>query len=158
MPRPQNVRGYKSPTHAHAHAHARANGRADGRERQLIYGRNKTLMQCGFRCFVDLTLFFLFMTEHSLTYFKATGARVVKDSRTGEEAPRVRILPRAVTICSPVSLSLILFDQLHLRLHLSLTRGCRWGTKRDFITSFLHLLLCSPLPSGTCRTLGLSIP
>ena len=42
--------------------------------------------------------------------------------------------------------------------HLSLNRKGRWGTTDDFITSFLHFFPCSPLPSGTSRTPGLSIP
>ena len=33
----------------------------------------------------------------------------------------------------------------------------RWGTADDFATSFLHFP-CSPLPSGTCWTPGLSKP
>ena len=41
--------------------------------------------------------------------------------------------------------------------HISLNREGRWGTTDYFATSFLHLP-CSPLPSGTCRTQGLSIP
>ena len=41
--------------------------------------------------------------------------------------------------------------------HLSLNRDGRWGTTDDFATSFLHFP-CSILPSGTCRTPGLSIP
>ena len=41
--------------------------------------------------------------------------------------------------------------------HLSLNREGRWGTTDDFATSFLHFP-CSPLPSGTWRTPGLSIP
>ena len=40
-------------------------------------------------------------------------------------------------------------------LHLSLNRGGRWGTAEDFTTSFFHF---SPLPSGSWRTPGLSIP
>ena len=45
-----------------------------------------------------------------------------------------------------------------LSSHLSLNcEGC-WGTTDDFTTSFLHFsLFSSPLPSGTCRTPGLSI-
>ena len=39
----------------------------------------------------------------------------------------------------------------------SLNREGRWGTTDDFATSYLHFP-CSPLPSGTCRTPGLSIP
>ena len=39
----------------------------------------------------------------------------------------------------------------------SLNREGRWGTTDDFATSFLHFP-CSLLPSGTCRTPGLSIP
>ena len=46
----------------------------------------------------------------------------------------------------------------HHRHHLSLNRGGRWGTTADFATSFLHFFPCSSLPSGTCRTPGLSIP
>ena len=34
----------------------------------------------------------------------------------------------------------------------------RWGTTYDFATSFLHFFPCSPLPSRTRRTPGLSIP
>ena len=41
--------------------------------------------------------------------------------------------------------------------HLSLNRGGRWSTTDDFATSFLHFS-CSPLPSGTLQTPGLSIP
>ena len=41
--------------------------------------------------------------------------------------------------------------------HLSLIRKGRWGTMNDFATSFLHFP-CSPLPSGTWRTPGLSVP
>ena len=44
----------------------------------------------------------------------------------------------------------------HLLLHLSLYRGGHWSTTDDFKTSFLHFSL--PLPSGTWRTPGLSIP
>ena len=40
--------------------------------------------------------------------------------------------------------------------HQFLNREGRWGTTDDFATSFLHFP-CSPLPSGTCRTPGLSI-
>ena len=49
------------------------------------------------------------------------------------------------------------FPYHHHRHHLSLNRECRWGTIDDFTTSFLHFP-CSPLPSGTWRTPGLSIP
>ena len=45
-----------------------------------------------------------------------------------------------------------------LHLHPSLNREGRWGTSDDFTTSFLHCVLCTPLPSGTRRTPGLSIP
>ena len=45
----------------------------------------------------------------------------------------------------------------HHHHHQSLNREGRWGTTDDFATSFLHFP-CSPLPSGTCRTPGLSIP
>ena len=41
--------------------------------------------------------------------------------------------------------------------HQSLIRKGRWGTIDDFATSFLHFP-CSPLPSGTWRTPGLSVP
>ena len=41
--------------------------------------------------------------------------------------------------------------------HQSLNSEGRWGTTDDFATSFLHFL-CSPLPSGTCWTPGLTIP
>ena len=44
----------------------------------------------------------------------------------------------------------------HHHHHQSLNREGRWGTIDDFATSFLHFP-CSPLPSGTCRTPGLSI-
>ena len=45
-----------------------------------------------------------------------------------------------------------------LNLHLSLNRvGC-WCITDDFTTSFLPILFCSPLPSGTWQTPGLSIP
>ena len=47
--------------------------------------------------------------------------------------------------------------QLLYHLHLSLNREGRWGTTDDFTTSF-SIFLCSPLPSGTWRTPGLSIP
>ena len=49
------------------------------------------------------------------------------------------------------------FPYHHHRHHLSLNRECRWGTIDDFTTSFLHFP-CSPLPCGTWRTPGLSIP
>ena len=43
--------------------------------------------------------------------------------------------------------------------HQSLNREGRWGTTDDFATSFfLSIFPCSPLPSGTCRNPGLSIP
>ena len=45
----------------------------------------------------------------------------------------------------------------HHHHHLSLNREGRRGTTDDLATSFLHFL-CSPLPPGTCRTPGLSIP
>ena len=45
----------------------------------------------------------------------------------------------------------------HLHLYLSLNRGSRWGTTDDFKLVF-SIFLCSPLPSGTLRTPGLSIP
>ena len=45
----------------------------------------------------------------------------------------------------------------HYHHHQSLNREGRWGTTDDFATSFLHFP-CSPLPSGACRTPGLSIP
>ena len=41
--------------------------------------------------------------------------------------------------------------------HLSLNREGRWGATDDFTTSFFHFP-CSPLPSETWRTPGLSIP
>ena len=41
--------------------------------------------------------------------------------------------------------------------HLSLNREGRWGTTEDFATSFLHFPR-TPLPPGTWRTPGLSIP
>ena len=44
-----------------------------------------------------------------------------------------------------------------LHHHLSLNREGRWGTTDDFATSFVYFP-CSPLPSGTCPTPGLSIP
>ena len=44
----------------------------------------------------------------------------------------------------------------HHHYHQSLNREGCWGTTDDFATSFLHFP-CSPLPSWTCRTLGLSI-
>ena len=40
--------------------------------------------------------------------------------------------------------------------HQSLSREGRWDSIDDFANSFLHFS-CSPLPSGTCRTPGLSI-
>ena len=46
----------------------------------------------------------------------------------------------------------------HLILsHLSLNGEGRWGTTDDFSTIFFHFP-CSPLPPGTWRTQGLSIP
>ena len=45
----------------------------------------------------------------------------------------------------------------HRQHHQSLNCEGRWGTADDFATSFLHFT-CSPLPSGTCRTPGLSVP
>ena len=44
----------------------------------------------------------------------------------------------------------------HHHHHQSLNREDRWGTTDDSATSFLHFP-CSSLPSGTCRTPGLSI-
>ena len=41
--------------------------------------------------------------------------------------------------------------------HLSLNHEGQWGTTYDFATCFLHFP-CSPQPSGTWRTPGLSIP
>ena len=46
---------------------------------------------------------------------------------------------------------------IHHHHHQFLNREGRLGTADDFATSFLHFS-CSPLPSGTCRTPGLSIP
>ena len=48
----------------------------------------------------------------------------------------------------------------HHHYRLSLNREGRWGTTDDFATSFFFLSIfpCSPLPSGACRTPGLSIP
>ena len=48
-------------------------------------------------------------------------------------------------------------EDMLISSHQSLNREGRWGTTDDFATSFLHFP-CSPLPSGTCRTPGLSIP
>ena len=48
-------------------------------------------------------------------------------------------------------------DLPYNRHHLFLKREGRSGTTDDFTTSFLHFP-CSPLPSGTWRTPGLSIP
>ena len=45
----------------------------------------------------------------------------------------------------------------HHHHHQSLNCEDRWSTTDYSITSFLHFL-CSPLPSGTWRTPGLSIP
>ena len=45
----------------------------------------------------------------------------------------------------------------HHHHHQSLNRKGHWGTTDDFATSFLQFS-CSPLPSGTCQTPGLSIP
>ena len=45
----------------------------------------------------------------------------------------------------------------HHQHHQSLNREGRWGTTDDFATSFPHVPR-SQLPSGTCRTPGLSIP
>ena len=42
--------------------------------------------------------------------------------------------------------------------HQSLNREGRWGTTYGSATSFLHFFPCFPLPSGICRTPGLSIP
>ena len=55
------------------------------------------------------------------------------------------------------------FRRLNLKIsykyhYLSLNyKGC-WGTTDDFTTNFLHFFPCSPLPSGTWWTPGLSIP
>ena len=43
----------------------------------------------------------------------------------------------------------------HRHHHLTLHRECRWGTTDYFTTSF-PIFPCSPLPSGTWRTPGLS--
>ena len=61
--------------------------------------------------------------------------------------------------CTPTPLTL----QTHmhalslLHLHLSLNHRGHWGTTDNFTTRFLHFFL-SPLPSGTWKTPGLSIP
>ena len=49
------------------------------------------------------------------------------------------------------------FVSIHHNHYQSLNREGRWGTTDDFATSFLHFP-CFPLPSGACRTPGLSIP
>ena len=49
------------------------------------------------------------------------------------------------------------WNHSHLH-HLSGNREGRWGTTDDFTTSFLSNCPCSPLPSGTWRSQGLSIP
>ena len=52
-----------------------------------------------------------------------------------------------------------IFSQLlHLYLHPSLSRGGRWGALQMTSRPVFSIFLCSPLPSGTCRTPGLSIP
>ena len=53
---------------------------------------------------------------------------------------------------------LFCLSQHHHHHQLSLNREGRWGTTDDFATSFLHFFPCSPLPSETLRTSGLSIP
>ena len=53
--------------------------------------------------------------------------------------------------------SLVNYVMNHHHHHQSLNCESCWGTTNDFATSFLHFS-CSPLPSGTCRTSGLSIP
>ena len=45
----------------------------------------------------------------------------------------------------------------HHHHHQSLNCEGHWGTTDDFATVF-SIFPCSPLPSGTCRTPGLSIP
>ena len=45
---------------------------------------------------------------------------------------------------------------VHLHLHLSSNHRGRWGTTGNFTVS--SIFFCSPLPSGTWRTPGLSIP
>ena len=42
--------------------------------------------------------------------------------------------------------------------HQSLNREGRWGTTDDFLKPVFSIFPCSPMPSGTCRTPGLSIP
>ena len=56
-----------------------------------------------------------------------------------------------------LDLYVMLSFERSLSFHPSLNREGRWGTTDDFITSFLHFP-CSPLPSVTWRTPGLSIP
>ena len=41
--------------------------------------------------------------------------------------------------------------------HISLNPACCWGTTDDFTTSFLHFFPCSPLPSWTWQSEGLSM-
>ena len=53
--------------------------------------------------------------------------------------------------------SISLLVDHHRLLHLSLKCESRWDTTDDFTTSFLQFP-CSPLPSGTGQTPGLSIP
>ena len=55
-----------------------------------------------------------------------------------------------------LSVSLPSSDHLH-RLHPSLNRRGRWGTT-DASQPVSSIDLCSPLPAGAWRTLGLSIP
>ena len=50
-----------------------------------------------------------------------------------------------------------LSSSLSHHYHQFLNHKGSWGTTDDFATSSLHFS-CSPLPSGTCRTPGLSIP
>ena len=78
-----------------------------------------------------------------------TGSCVRPQSKIGHPACRYRQL---------IQFSVLGFRGIcHHHYHLSLNREGRWGTTDDFKTSFLHFD-CSPLPSGTCRTPGLSIP
>ena len=61
--------------------------------------------------------------------------------------------------CEICSLSCYHHHHHHYHHHqLSLNREGRWGTTDDFTTSFFHFIPCSPLPSGTWRTPGLSTP
>ena len=59
--------------------------------------------------------------------------------------------------CVPSQCSHLIISSSHQQQHLSLDREGRWGTTDDFGT-VSSILSCSPLPFGTWRTPGLSIP